>query len=203
MQSNLTGLKKEPKQPRARQTVTRIIDATAELVRELGVDGITTNKVAERANVNIASLYQYFPNKQALISALLQRYLNEITQVLNQVLVQLGDASVEESSRAWAQMSIQYYRQSDGVFTEILKNQYANTTLPEMREFEHRLMEAIRRFLVKQRDQLQVEDLDLSIYIAFSACTSVIAKHVMEPVPYYTDEQVVEEVVKLMVRYFY
>ena len=199
----LNGLKKDPKQPRARQTVNRIIDATAQLISELGLEGMTTNKVADRANVNIASLYQYFPNKQVLISALLQRQLNEVTLVLNNILNQMEDASVEDSTRMWDQLAIQYYRQKGGIMTEVLTNQYTHTTLPEVREFEHRLMEAMRRFLVKQRHRLKVSDLDLSIYIAFTSCTAVILKHLLEPVPYYSDEQIVEELVQLMARYFY
>lgn len=197
------GLKREPRQNRAKQTVQRIIDATAELVLELGVDNITTNKVAERANVNIASLYQYFPNKQALLSALLQNYWSDLTRQLNDMLDQLGDVSVEESTRLWATLGIAKFRQSGGLLAELLANQSLLASLPEGREFESRLMESMRRFLIRQRGRLQVVDLDRAIYIAFSACTAILSRHLLEPVPYYKDEEIVEELVRLMARYFY
>ena len=198
-----SGLKKEPRQGRARKTVQRIIDATAELVLELGVDGITTNKVAERASVNIASLYQYFPNKQALLSALLQHYWNDLSRQLNDVLDQLGDVSVEDSTRLWASIGIAKYRENDGLLAELMANQSLLASLPEGREFESRLMEAMRRFLLKQRDRLQVPDLDRAIYVAFTACMAVLTKHLLEPIPYYRDEEIVEELAQLMARYFY
>lgn len=59
-----------PQQPRARRTVERLLETTAALLEEVGVDRVTTNLVAERAGLNIATLYTYFPNKYALIAAL-------------------------------------------------------------------------------------------------------------------------------------
>ncbi len=203
MTEGSTGLKREPRQSRARQTVQRIIDATAKLVQEQGVDNLTTNKVAERANVNIASLYQYFPNKQALLSALLQNYWNDLTRELNDMLDALGDVSVEESTRLWAQIGIAKFRESDGLLAELLANQSMLASLPEGREFESRLMEAMRRFLLKQRARLQVPDLDRAIYVAFTSCMAVLTKHLLEPIPYYKDEEVVDELSRMMGRYFY
>lgn len=203
MTDDAPGLKRQPSQPRARQTVQRIIDATAALLLEQGVDAVTTNKVAERAHVNIASLYQYFPNKQALLSALLQQHWNELTRRLNGLLDQLGDARVEESTRLWASMGIAWFREGGSVLLELLRNQALLASLPEARAFEHRLMDAMRRFLLKQRERLQVADLERAIYVAFTACTAVLTKHLLEPVPYYSDEEIVEELVQLMGRYFY
>ena len=181
----------------------RIITATGELLLAQGLDALTTNRVADQANVNIATLYQYFPNKQALLSALVQRYLNDLTRGLNDMLDGLGDISVEESTRLWASLGIQSFRQSGGILAELLKSQHMITTLPEGRDFERRLMEAMHRFLIKQRERLEVENLDRAIYVAFSACSAILTKHLLEPVPYYTDTEIVEEVVILMTRYFY
>jgi len=59
-----------PRQERARAAVSRILRATAELLDEAGFDSLTTTAVAERAAVNIATLYRYFPDKYSLIEAL-------------------------------------------------------------------------------------------------------------------------------------
>jgi AcrR family transcriptional regulator len=68
----LTGLRMRtvPRQQRARAAVNRILRATGELLDDAGFDALTTTAVAERANVNIATLYRYFPDKFALIEAL-------------------------------------------------------------------------------------------------------------------------------------
>ena len=200
---NPSGLKKTPTQPRARRTVERIVAATAELIEEQGLDALTTNKVAERANVNIASLYQYFPNKQALLSALLQQYWQDLARVLNDLLDHLGDVSVDQSTRLWAQLGIQHFRNQGGVLVELLRHPSQLAALPEGREFENRLMEAMRRFLTRQRDRLNVPDLDRAIYVAFQACTAILSRHLLEPMPYYRDDEIVEELARLMRGYFY
>ena len=200
---HLTALKKTPRQPRARRTVERIIAATGELLLSQGLDALTTNRVAEQANVNIATLYQYFPHKQALLSALVQTHMHDLTRNLNILLDGLGEVSVAESTRLWATLGIQYFRQNDNLLGMLIQSQHALTTLPEGKEFERRLLDAMHRFLSRQRDRLQVEDLDRAIYVALHACTAILSRHLLEPVPYYHDEEIVEEVVTLMTRYFY
>lgn len=194
---------KQPQQPRALRTVERIIEATRALVIERGVEAITTNRVAERAAVNIASLYQYFPNKEALLSAVLESHFRNVTRTANDLLDALGDVSVEESTRLWARLAIEQFRANGGLLAELMRNQNMLAALPAGRELELRLMEAMRRFLLRQRDKLRVPDLERAIYIAFNACTAILSRHLLEPVPYYKDEEIVEELATLMTRYFY
>lgn len=65
--------RKIPAQGRSSQTVEAILEAAARILETRGLAGYTTNAVAERAGVSIGSLYQYFPNKDALTAALIER----------------------------------------------------------------------------------------------------------------------------------
>ncbi|HVY15563.1 MAG TPA: TetR/AcrR family transcriptional regulator [Rhodopila sp.] len=65
--------RKAPKQARSVETVRVIVEAAARVLEQHGMDGFSTNAVAERAGVSIGSLYQYFPRKEALIGALILR----------------------------------------------------------------------------------------------------------------------------------
>lgn len=67
-------LRTQPRQARARVTVDKLKNAALELIRESGVDRFTTNHVADRAGVNIATLYRYFPDKSHLLHALMQDF---------------------------------------------------------------------------------------------------------------------------------
>lgn len=69
--------RKSPRQDRARATVDAIVQATAYILRKRGYAQLTTNAIAEKAGVNIASLYQYFPNKEAILAELLRRHAAE------------------------------------------------------------------------------------------------------------------------------
>lgn len=67
---------------RAVELVDAIVEASALILAEHGYDGLTTNRVAERAGVSIGTLYRYFPNKEAIVSALFDRYLARIRAIV-------------------------------------------------------------------------------------------------------------------------
>lgn len=68
------ALRVSPQQSRSRHAIDRILEATGELLDEVGYDRLTTKAVAARAGVNIATLYRYFPDKISLARSLAARY---------------------------------------------------------------------------------------------------------------------------------
>lgn len=71
---------REPKQARSRARVERILQACVELIVETGLDGVRMTEVAERAGVPVGSVYQYFPDKPAIVRALAQRIMADVGQ---------------------------------------------------------------------------------------------------------------------------
>jgi AcrR family transcriptional regulator len=195
--------RKHPQQARAQKTVQRILAAARELVAAHGIDALTTNRIADAAHVNIATLYQYFPNKEAVLDALLAVYMAEITTALDLLLGGLDErAGIEDSTRAWTMGSMLYFRQTQGVLPELMRAGGGNLmNLPALKQMENRLIEAMRRFLMRRREQLDVPNLDAAVYVAFHAASSVITRHLLEP-DWMRNEEIVEELVRLMMRYF-
>ncbi len=78
--------RKRPGQLRARETVERILDAAARIFATVGYPATTTNHIATQANISIGSLYQYYPNKDAIIVGLAERHIDVIaTQFAAQI----------------------------------------------------------------------------------------------------------------------
>lgn len=67
--------RKRPGQPRSALTVDAIVEGAAQLLERHGFEGYTTNGIAKRAGVSIGSLYQYFPGKDSITIALIEREL--------------------------------------------------------------------------------------------------------------------------------
>jgi AcrR family transcriptional regulator len=78
----VSPLRRVPVQGRSVARVARMLDACAELVDEIGYEALTTTLLAERAGVAIGSIYQFFPDKRAVVQALtlrnLEAYLSRI-----------------------------------------------------------------------------------------------------------------------------
>src|SRR5580698_2166450 len=77
IQADRLKQRRAPKQARSEATVEAIIEAAAQVFERHGYAAGTTNRIAERAGVSIGSLYQYFPNKDAILVALSRRHLQE------------------------------------------------------------------------------------------------------------------------------
>ncbi|NEC89197.1 TetR/AcrR family transcriptional regulator [Streptomyces sp. SID12501] len=83
-----TSLRRAPVQRRSAERLTRILDACADLLDEVGYDALSTRAVAIRAGVPIGSVYRFFGNKRAMADALaqrnLERYITRVTERLGQ-----------------------------------------------------------------------------------------------------------------------
>lgn len=74
------SLRKRPSQARSSITVDAVIEATLQVLRRDGYARLTTTRVAERAGVSVGSVYQYFPNRRALIAELVRRHLAAVAE---------------------------------------------------------------------------------------------------------------------------
>ncbi len=91
--------RREPQQHRARQTVEAMLDAVERVLKRQGIDAITTNRIAEAAGVSIGSVYQYFPDKRAIFTALHGRHVAEVSQAIERALAETASSSFEDFTR--------------------------------------------------------------------------------------------------------
>lgn len=111
--------RRQPRQARSRQTVERLLEAADRLLSAQGVLAFNTNAVAAEAGIDIASLYQYFPSKEAVIYSLLEQRclglqarcelwrLEADRMPLPELLEQVSHALYPEESHVWSVGSLQ------------------------------------------------------------------------------------------------
>ena len=88
--------RKQPVQARSETTVLAIHEASIQVLLAIGYRKLTTTRVADRAGVSVGTLYQYFPNRQALIRAVLERYLAEMSASIQADCQKLRGRSLDE-----------------------------------------------------------------------------------------------------------
>lgn len=72
--------RKSPVQQRSKETVKRIINAATRILEDRGYDGLSTNRIAAAASISPGSLYQYFPNKEAILTAMVAEYTDHLVE---------------------------------------------------------------------------------------------------------------------------
>jgi len=92
--------RKAPRQARSAVTVDAIFEGTIQVLLSDGPTRLTTTRVAQRAGVSVGTVYQYFPHKQALLYAALERHLAMIVDSLEAACLQNGGATVAAMAEA-------------------------------------------------------------------------------------------------------
>src|SRR5438105_5984703 len=92
--------RKWPVQARSAASVDAMLEATIQVLLQVGKERLTTTKVALRGGVSVGTLYQYFPNKSALLKAALKRHMDEVTEAIERVYHAQRGHSLEQMATA-------------------------------------------------------------------------------------------------------
>src|SRR5579875_3082375 len=92
--------RKLPVQARSAASVDAILQATIQVLLAVGKERLTTTGVALRAGVSVGTLYQYFPNKSALLQAALRRHMDEVCNAIDRVCREQRGTSLQHMGAA-------------------------------------------------------------------------------------------------------
>ena len=106
--------RRSPMQNRAKDTVEKILDATAELLDAEGHENLTTERVAERSGVNIATLYHYFPNKLALLHALALQFAEQQQELIDSIYAHRAETDWRDTQCKVIDAALEFNRSVKG-----------------------------------------------------------------------------------------
>src|SRR5260370_33139247 len=105
-----TNPRKLASQERSCSTVDALLEATARILVKEGYDQASTNRIAEVAGVSIGSLYHYFPSKEPLIAAVIDRHTQEVSEVTRNALIKVAARPIEVAAREFVSRAIYAHR---------------------------------------------------------------------------------------------
>lgn len=151
--------RKLPRQERSRATVDTVLDAAAHILVNDGYEGFNTNRVAERAGVSIGSLYQYFPNKAALLTALRQRHAQEMSELVGARTHGAAQASLKQAIEQVVAGVIEAHRLHPRLHQVLEQEVPRQTQQASPTDWEAGLRLQLMGLLAQHREQLAVSDL--------------------------------------------
>ena len=161
----LTKPRKVASQQRSRATVDALVEATARILVREGFDKASTNRIAEVAGVSVGSLYQYFPSKEALVVAVVERHQQEIMQTVRGELTEVLAEPVGKAVRKLIAVAVKAHR-VDPELHRVLAEQIPRVgKLEKLETFNPENFILFSRYLESHRDELHVHDLDLASFV--------------------------------------
>lgn len=143
------------------ELVDRLIEATAQVLEDVGLQGASTNKIAVRAGVAIGSIYQYFPNKEALIDALLENRLQRMEALSADRLQALSTNSFPEAAEAMLRAAIAFH-EAEPAIAVLLASRIAMPKPTERdRELYQRVLAMASSYLTARAETLSVGDVEI------------------------------------------
>ncbi|MEA5620258.1 TetR/AcrR family transcriptional regulator [Cronbergia sp. UHCC 0137] len=174
--SSADGMRRKPSQARSRQRVNRILDVAEEMFITEGYNSTTTNAIAARAKVPIGSLYQFFPDKAAILQALAKRY----GELLHQQLVLLDSMELAKLPlSAYVDQMIdtteQFFTDHPGYHAIFIEVQ---GTMPELEEIENaidtQLIRDLATVLSQRNPELETADYEAIAFVAVKAIGTLL-----------------------------
>ncbi len=196
-----TTPRKRPRQARSKATVDTILVATTRVLVKQGFDGLSTNAVAIAAGVSIGSLYQYFPNKEALVSALIDRHMEEMNAAILAELTRVAKLPLAEAARGVIELTIKAHAidpELHRVLTEQVPRIGKLARLRELDEICHRMVAGL---LSARKDELAIRDPDLAAFILVSTIEAIVHRAALLYPNKLRDPRLVDEATVLVTRY--
>lgn len=200
----LTNPRKHASQERSRATVDALVEATARILVREGFDRASTNRIAEEAGVSVGSLYQYYPSKEALVAAVIDRHNEGAMALVRGVLAEVAAQPIEIAVRKVVAAAIDAHR-IDPKLHRVLTEQIPRTgRLDNVEALNREVYGLFRGYLEGRGDELRAVDLDLAAFVcvtSIEALTHTAVLHRSEVLSDEAAETLVDEATRLVVRY--
>lgn len=193
--------RKTPVQTRGRETAARILEAAARVFAEWGYSAGTTNRIAEAAGMSVGSLYQYFPNKDAILVALVRRHVDDGARaVAERWDAVAGAPGLAERVGLLVDAAIANHRDSPRLHQVLFEEApRPPELLAELHRMEAGLVAEVGA-LLRAEPTVNIPDAELAAWMAVAAVESLvhrfISTHPDEDLPAFR-----EELIRLVVRY--
>jgi AcrR family transcriptional regulator len=165
---------KSPTQERSKQTVSAILEACARIISREGYFAVTTDKIAVEAGVSIGSLYQFFGNKESVVSALIKQLIENDRELFFKYMQPYGNLTSAETISKMLEVGFQIYRQKPELRAALQAVRLYLTEQDYLNQFRLIFTDFMRNHLshlAPSRDKDKVAYVAVTAFISIMNCT--------------------------------
>jgi AcrR family transcriptional regulator len=181
--------------------VQALLEATALVLVRDGYDRASTNRIAEAAGVNIASLYQYFPSKEALVAAVFEAYLRRVRGALTTAIESAEQMPVVVGVENLVRRFFELHDEAPALHRALLTHVPHVERLNPMLALRAEVLQGVTSLFVRRRRELRVKHPELAAVVVVTCVEALKQSSVLEDSRRLFDERFVGEVMDLLRRY--
>ena len=193
--------RKQPKQQRAQATVKAIVDATAQLLVSDGFHNLSTNKIAEAAGVSIGSLYQYFPNKESVVAAVIEEFAERQMSILTAGLAEVYEADMETSVREILHSLFEAKRVEPELSRVLFEEIPPIGQVDVLKQWMDNACMVVRAALEMRASEIRPQNLDLAAFVLVASCHGITHATVVDRPELLETDDLSSETAELVLRY--
>ena len=193
--------RRQPVQARSNSTVESILEATTQILVSQGYEKASTNRIAERAGVSIGSLYQYFPNKEALLGTLVQRHIDAMLQLISGQLAATLSMEMQDALPRVVSAMLDAHKLEPELHRVFLEQLPAIISEEKVSAMEQRILVQVKAYLQSRKSEIYCEDLDIAAFIVVQTVETLTHKAVINHPGYLNERLYVEEVSRMLLGY--
>lgn len=193
--------RKTPVQARSKLTVSAILEATAQVLVSRGFDKTTTDAIAERAGVSIGTLYQYFPNKEVLIDALIKAHVEDLFTTIDAALSRCESASLDETLQALIRAGLDAHRVNPALHKVLVEQVPRKEILAEHLDVSATLQRKIEADLRRKAPGLPREQARMTAFVLETCIEALTHRAIVEAPDWLTSGKLEQEAKKLLAVY--
>ncbi len=196
-----TAPRKSPRQQRSVEMVAKILDAASKVLVREGYDHATTNRIAKVAGISVGSLYQYFPNKESLVAALVQRHSEAMWAVYSKNAADLATEPLAVAAAEHIRNDIAAHAVDPKLHKVFVEQVPRVGTLEKVDDIGRKVVGLIRARLDQHKDEIVPKDLDMATFVVFHVSQALVRAAIVEKPEYLEDERLADEITAVVVRY--
>jgi AcrR family transcriptional regulator len=181
-----------------------LIEATARILVREGFDKASTNRIAEKAGVSIGSLYQYYPGKEALVAAVIDRHNEQLSETVHSALAEVAELPLEPAVRRLVAVAIEAHR-IDPKLHRVLAEQIPRTgRLEKVEAFNRDIYGLFKNYLERHKNELRTADLELAAFVCVTSIEALTHNAVLHHSEMFSEkalEKLIDEATCLVLRY--
>lgn len=183
---------RKPKQERSKATVDAIVKAAALCVSENGFEGTSMRKIADRAGVGVGSIYEYFENKEMIYEAMYQQTVKDVVSFVSEVTPEIVKLDTRSAIIQLLHRFKLFMQEENELYLKLIQQSPGRDINVESEALQDVLSRLAMRYIMQNPEVSRIKTIPAFSYILINGGMAAVVKHVADPNPPITFEELAE-----------